>query len=391
MKCKSVIIVTAVSFLVFFSYAVSYGQNIFLGDYSPSVSYNSVLQKYLTVYGSYGTPSINTRLVSKAGRPSANEASPLISGDPGGQAKPSIAYDHANNRHLMVWSGGWPLHDLYGLIIGGSGNPYGDSSTFLISGAANAQANASVLYDSENQKFLVIWDDYRSGEEQPDLYGQFVNSNGTLSGTEFLIAENIDSHSIAFDDINHKFLVLWNESWAGVFCRLVEGNSGSMGNKIQVATYELPLASVSASFDNTNQKHLVVWGVSSGAGAILGQLVDTDGVPQGSFVVVSSTGRYVSTAYDDVNKRHLVAWTDGYTYGQFVNTDASLNGSKITVSRGSRLAYEGDTPEITYNPDCGNFLVTSVARNTLNISIALILRSQLNYKIIGGRCQTALR
>ena len=57
----------------------------------------------------------------------------------------------------------------------------------MICDASESQYNPSVAYDSSNQRFLVVWQDQRnSATTGRDIYGQLVNANGTLNGTNFI-------------------------------------------------------------------------------------------------------------------------------------------------------------------------------------------------------------
>ena len=74
-----------------------------------------------------------------------------------------------------------------------------------------------MAYDSANQRFLVVWTDGRnSATTGQDIYGQFINANGSLSGGDFVI--NADAGSqyypfLAYNSVCLNFLVTY---WASI-------------------------------------------------------------------------------------------------------------------------------------------------------------------------------
>ncbi len=116
------------------------------------------------------------------------------------QNKPAAAYDTVNHRFLVVWAdyrdSGTTGADIYGALVNADGSLYstGSGTNFVISNAANAQNYPSVVY--ENGRFLVVWSDYRnSGATNSDIYGQYVNADGSMAGSDFVIAESTTMES----------------------------------------------------------------------------------------------------------------------------------------------------------------------------------------------------
>ena len=75
------------------------------------------------------------------------------------QYNPSVAYDSANQRFLVAWedyrNSATTGYDIYGQLITAVGGLY--SVNITICTAADDQYSPSVAYDSANQRFLVAW------------------------------------------------------------------------------------------------------------------------------------------------------------------------------------------------------------------------------------------
>ena len=93
---------------------------------------------------------------------------------------PSVAYDSANQRFLVAWNdrrnSSTTGADIYGQLITAGGALYGGN--IAICTAADNQSAPSVAYDSVNQRFLVAWEDYRNGASDVNIYGQLINCRG---------------------------------------------------------------------------------------------------------------------------------------------------------------------------------------------------------------------
>ena len=134
----------------------------------------------------------------------------------------------------------------------------------------------------------------------------------------------------------------------------------------------------------------MVCDVPEATGVIFGQLVNADGTLLGTTFTISRHGKNPSVAFDNVNQRFLVAWTSGITDGQFVNGDGTLQGDRFSISqKGSFSNNNDDPPSIAFNPQCGNFLVASVARDSSMIKGTWTTKSEINYTVVGDPCPVA--
>lgn len=151
---------------------------------------------------------------------------------------PAISIDPTAKRMLVTWeeqgnaatgkdiSG--QLFDLTNFILYGS--------LINVSNATGDQSSPSAAFDTVNQRHLVVWEDARNQQaniSNIDIYGQFVDPQGNLSGGNVPIsvdAGNQLSPVLAFGDVNFRqFLIIWKDAQ-------VAENSDLWGQLIQYST-----------------------------------------------------------------------------------------------------------------------------------------------------------
>ena len=84
----------------------------------------------------------------------------------------------------------------------------GHSDIIEISTASGMQGWAQACYDYNSDEYLVVWEDYRGGSGS-DIYGQFVDGDGSLIGENFAIcASEGDQYwpRLDFDPGNNRYL-----------------------------------------------------------------------------------------------------------------------------------------------------------------------------------------
>ena len=374
------------------------------GDFMPDMAYDPVNNKYLVVYQkgtAEGYYFIYGQLLNYDGTVSGDEfaiSNPTTSNF--SRIVPMAAYDSSNQRYLVVWQDyrGGSNYDIYGQVVNASGTLYGTASdtNFVISNATDNQAAPAVAYDSENHRFLVVWEDLRNGSNI-DVYGQLVDAAGTLYGTDsdenFAIASkdtNESKPSLAYDSVNHRFLVAWWDyvtAW-DIYGQLVTaagtlyGTASDENFVISNATGSQAYPAV--AFDAGNQRFLVAWSDNrNGNSDIYGQLVNAAGTLYGTesdanFVISDNAfgQAYSSVAYDSENQRFLVAFSDyrsgAEVYGQLVNAAGTLYGTTSgTNFIISNTTGDQDYPSVAYNLSCSNFMVAYQTSGTTPPDIGL--------------------
>jgi|GEM_PF-1660098 len=199
----------------------------------PAVAYNSQDNKYLVVWEDdrHGNWDIYGQLLSAAGEPLGGNF-PIIDIDTG-QRFPALAYNDQDNLYLVVWQdnryGNW---NIYGRRVFSDGTK---GSDFRISLSAGTEQIPAVAYNSQDNECLVVWQDKRNGGE--DIYGQRVGSNDSLLGSECPIsiaANDQESPSVAYNSQNNEYMVAWQDERNG------EDNDDIYGQRVRSALTPTP-------------------------------------------------------------------------------------------------------------------------------------------------------
>lgn len=151
------------------------------------------------------------------------------------------------------------------------------------------QVYPAVAYNDIEHEFLVVWFNDRPGFD--DIYAQRVSGMGVLIGPWFPVAvENVERRypDVAFNSALNEYLVVWEEdagSGPQIVGQRVSWDGNLLGNAIDFCASDLALATrrrPAVAYASTADKYLVIWErqVNSGPGPdIQGQAVSSDGTP----------------------------------------------------------------------------------------------------------------
>ena len=144
---------------------------------------------------------------------------------------PSVAFDPVSKRFLVVWENVPENNNkkIYGQLVSSGVGTY--SRNILISyqdadGDGNQDPNVEnskqtdpfVEFDPVNQRFFVAWQDGRNGttsNENLDIYGQYVDSEGSLRGSNFIINTrpfNQRNPVVSFNTETQEYIALWKDA-----------------------------------------------------------------------------------------------------------------------------------------------------------------------------------
>ena len=262
-----------------------------------------------------------------------------------GSFSPAIAYDTINERYLVVSvkvkSEETDRSRIDGMFIDIAGSPVG--SEFTISEDGGEYYCPSVVYDDAQDRFLVVWNGASS------VFGQFVNSDGTLNGPRITLTETANSpcgrcSSVAYNSVQGTFLAAWGEKnpsqHDNIYAQLIAADGSLDGPKLALSADGAYPAFPSAAYDSINQRFFTVWDSADHHG-IKGRMINPDGTfVAKDFFLYSDTGvqYWPTVSYDSVNTRFLVSWehSDTNTFallGQLVNADGTLYQPFFTISQ----------------------------------------------------------
>lgn len=143
--------------------------------------------------------------------------------------KPALAF--GAGKFLVTWedSRDGETRKIFGQLVYSAGGLYGfnrfigfqdlNSDNELDDNVASSFQTAPVVtFDTVNQRYFVAWQDGRNGavsSENLDIFGQYVDLEGSLRGTNYSIAtagSNQLAPTIAYNSINNQFLTVWKDA-----------------------------------------------------------------------------------------------------------------------------------------------------------------------------------
>ena len=137
------------------------------------------------------------------------------------QSYPDLDYGITDARYLVVWQddqAATTAWDIYGRKVLPNGLADGDA--FPISTASQNQWLPAVTYNSNDNEFLVVWQDYRIGANW-HIAGQRVSGAGALLGANFPIAATGGdeiSPAVAYGIVAGHYFVVWGQG-GDIFAR----------------------------------------------------------------------------------------------------------------------------------------------------------------------------
>jgi MYXO-CTERM domain-containing protein len=281
---------------------------------------------------------VGARVDTSAQRVDATDL--VISQGPNEEHEPAVAFDGTN--YLAVWKDSRNGNDdIYAARLSAEGELL-DASGIAVSTADKVQRTPRVAFGDDT--FLVVWQDFRNGFDNADIYGARVSTAGALldaSGIALTTAAN-EQRAPAVEFGSDDFLVVWSDGRDSA-------NDEIYGTRVSTAGAVLDAAGIAVTsgatfaatpalaFDGTN--YLVVWSQLDGAAntGIYAARVSAAGavLDAPSFPVTTASGdqNTPSVAFNGTN--FLVVWAD------FRNGATSdVYGARVTTA-GVRLDASG--------------------------------------------------
>ena len=288
-----------------------------------------------------------------------------------------------DRKTLLVWEEqGETDKDLNGRIIDLT-NLASFSSQISVSNTQGDQTAPRVSLEPMNDRFLVVWEDARNQSaniSNMDIYGQFVDPQGNLSGSNFAVTVaqgNQLAPAVAFGDSDYsKFFIVWKDGRAS-------SNSHIYGQLWQwsVAPQLLitdndnnPIYNSSIAFGGVRVKqaktvNFNIWNHGNSK-LNISQITD----PASPFTITTSKPTTVDpgTAYQ-MTIQFSPAATGSFQSSFSINSDGGANTiylsgngitPKIAVSRSEGISFVSvvnDTKDET-------FTISNSGNDTLNIS-----------------------
>lgn len=327
----------------------------------------------------------------------------------------AVAYNSQADEFLVVWHGDDTTHneyEIYGQRVSVDGTELG-TNDFRISDAGpdgDFQYRAwhpSVKYNHGSNNYLVVWngDDTTPGNNESEVFGQTLASNGIETGTnDFRISSmgnDGDTTMSAYDASlvsstkANEFLVVWygddtTDEEFEVYGQRISAEGSELGSDdFRISdmgpdgntTFSAYLPSV--AYDSHSNAYLVTWhGVDSVPGIddreIFGQRLSADGSEIGTndFRIsdmgpdgnASYSAGTLKVTYNSGAEEFLTVWTaDDSTngeyeiYGQRIASDGAETGTNdfriSAMGPDGDSSYTAEYPSLSYNSKSNEYLV----------------------------------
>jgi hypothetical protein len=301
---------------------------------------------------------------------------------------PSIAYDIHNNKYLAVYvKESLPgSSDIVGRFVFETGGKDKDIDIAEMDGVN--LINPALAYDNTHRNYLVVWEN--TGGTDSSIKGKFVTAGGRVGNVITISnlndAVNPSRPAVAYDNVNDKFLVVWQDKRDGNFN--IYGQLYNADTQAQIDSNFLisnspgtdetnPALAYSTQYDIDTQADidkalklfLIVWNTEeeNNTYSINGQLYDATPVtPAGSAFSISdsatadqdarpSVAYTVSNDIDTTNHEFIILWPDNRNgdteiFGQIYSAlvKAPLTNTNFIVSD-TALTGEQANPAVSYD------------------------------------------
>jgi hypothetical protein len=283
----------------------------------PAAAFDPTHNRYLVVWQDHRLGAVWEIFGQWVNATGTLEGLNFLLGNPGGEKLfPQVAYDPVNQRFLVVWNQRVGLKSyVYGRIINGDGSFL--SGDFLIAGSSTCDRRyPQTAFDPASQRYLVVWDRQCGGVST--VGGRSIKADGLMPDLEFGIVaevgENLRLPGIVQASSSQEFLVIWEkESSREIYGSLLNPLGTILKPKFPITSGAVAYGRPEVAYDHSKARHLVVWhgGPEISSTNILGQLLASDGTPQGSSIVIADQTSSLSSpvvAFNPFCSGFLVAY-----------------------------------------------------------------------------------
>jgi Ca2+-binding RTX toxin-like protein len=227
---------------------------------------------------------------------------------------------------------------LVAAAIASAGPPVGTQVNVSQASPAFSSTTPAVAYDSQLDRYLVVWERQPTPSGDQEIWGRFVTALGNPSGAAFQISNVDDGQAVdpdvVYNPLAQQYLVAWSVVATQSGLGLVEGQRLSATGAPQGADFPIssnPGQGAAVAWADATNEYLTVWADLS---RVRGQRLTPGGTQVGGddFPISSGFGGGIENRHDvvfnDVSDEYLVAWggpspadpSDGDIFGQRLDT-----------------------------------------------------------------------
>jgi len=373
----------------------------------PALAYDSAADEYLLIWMDYrneGTSSVDVygqRLSSSCELLDNPDTIPdesqlsvnfPISLRPGGQFSPKLAVNDDLNEYLVVWNDENPGNadwGIYGQRVDADGELIDDPQTgndesdptvgyFITAPEAQGGVQVHLAYNSDDQEFLVVWQDQRNLTTTGlDVYGIRISfAAGFDFSAQFAIFKNTWNDAVpraAYSSGSHLYLVV-GYSGSATYGQRLFWSGQLLGAAFTIPAAEGDQGPPVVVYNPQEFEYLVAWTdhfplTSPSTYGLFIQRYDYEGKPLGESCEIAWDEAVISSpavAYNSDGNSYLFAYENppGELMGLIVPHDQLCE--VISPFRIGRSSPSGASAAIAYNPDVNfdEFLVVYLDRDS---------------------------
>ena len=168
----------------------------------------------------------------------------IWSGDGVNNWGPTAAYSSPHDEYLVAWTNERTIgSDIYAQRVGGDGSIR--SWFAVIASPGQSYSRPAVAYSPAQDRYLVAYE-YQSGSNV-DVWARLVRSDGAWMSAPFTITQEVDRQqnpAVAYNSQDDEFLVVYENEWAGgmhdIAARRVRASDGALLSWRNIATVPSP-------------------------------------------------------------------------------------------------------------------------------------------------------
>ena len=306
----------------------------------PKAVFDTNSNRIVIAYLDGGNSDKGTAVVGTVSGTSISFGTPVIY-EQGGTANIAAVFDSSNNKVVVIYQDNGDSGRGKGIV--GTVDPSDNSISFgtatqFNSGANNAY-NIGAAFDSSNNKVVVAYRDNGNSD-----YG--TAAVGTVSGTSIsfgtpVVFNSVNSTSgatVVFDSSNNKVVLAFQDSGSNGYAYVgtVSGTSISFGSK---ATFNSgDTTQIAATFDSSNNKVVLAYRANANSNqgtAIVGTISGTS-ISFGSGVIFNTGNTQGTSAVFDTNvNKVLISYED--------RGDSDLGKFIVGTVSGTSISFDTET------------------------------------------------
>jgi hypothetical protein len=195
--------------------------------------------------------------------------STVVAGGGGQEEYPAVAFDSDNQRFFVVWDDDLSGDErIYGRLVDDSGGTVG--AAFLIAGGADGlpRYRPALTYNSDSGEYLVVYE-CQVASKETDVYGQRVSNLGGPTGSEIVIRDQPANAEQFTPDVVYvpeatRYYVIWYEDQGGtndhdLYGRWLEADGSLATGALPSFRYPGNQKYPRLAYDPDHEQGLVVW------------------------------------------------------------------------------------------------------------------------------------